>query len=204
MATLLTHINNTLRIIGEQPLLSSVGNLGDITKQSLEEALLTLVQETRHSSFSSLQTFTATNADYLQPAFALPARCTQVDTLYYQVPDSNPQRLIKLKPGALEGLYNNYRFCIVGQQVYVGNVLKRPSTLLLKAWVAPALPALDTDLLTIESDLVPAFEAIAAATLATSYLDDLAQANTLTKRAQELTTRLRLRAGATRDTIRFR
>lgn len=204
VALLLTHINNTLRLIGEQPLLNSTSTLGDLCKQALDEALLTVVQETRHSSFSLLLPQTATNADYLQPAFALPARVTQVDAIFYQAPLTTPTRLVKLKPGALETLALNYRYCIIGNSVYIGNVISRPATLRLKCWQAPALPALDTDNLAIDSDVVPAFEATAAATLASSYLDDLSQANTLAERAQQLVARLRLRAGATRDTIRYR
>jgi hypothetical protein len=204
VATLINHVNNTLRLIGEQPLLNTVGTLGDLCKQALDEALITVVQETRHTSFSQLLSFSATNPDYLQPAFSLPSRLTQIDCLYFVAPNSTPSRLVKLVPGALETLYNNYRFCVVGQQVFVGNVLQRPASFRLKGWVAPVLPALDTDVLTIESDVAPVFEAVAAATLATSYLDDLSQQATLTKRAQELVQRLRTRAGATRDTIRFR
>lgn len=204
MASLLTHLNNTLRLIGEQPLLNSNSTLGDLCKQALDEALITVVQETRHSSFSTLLSQTATNADYLLPAFVLPARVTQVDAIYYQAPNTTPTRLVKLKPGALETLALNYRYCIVGNSVYIGNIISRPAQLRLKCWQAPVLPTLDTDVLAIDSDVVPAFEAVAAATLATSYLDDLSQASTLAKRAQDLVARLRLRAGATRDTIRYR
>lgn len=204
MAQLLTHINNTLRLIGEQPLLNSSGTLGDLCKQALDEALLTVVQETRHSSFSTLLPQIATNTDYLQPAFVLPSRVTQVDAIYFQAPNTSPTRLVKLKPGALETLALNYRYCIVGNSVYVGNVIARPAALRLKCWQAPVLPTNDGDNLAIDSDVVPAFEATAAATLATSYLDDLSQANTLAERAQQLVARLRLRAGATRDTIRYR
>ena len=204
MAALLTHVNNTLRLIGEQPLLNTTSTLGDLTKQALDEALLTVVQETRHTSFNTLLSFSATNPDYLQPAFVLPSRVTQVDALYYQAPNTTPTRLVKLKPGALETLFNNYRFCLVGNSVYVGNVLARPTALRLKCWQAPALPSLDTDVISVDSDVVPAWEATAAATLASSYLDDMSQQSTLAKRAQDLVSRLRLRAGATRDTIRYR
>jgi len=204
VALLLQHLNNTLRLIGEQPLLNSTSTLGDLTKQALDEALLTVVQETRHSSFSTLIAATATNVDYLQPAFALPARVTQVDAVFYQAPLTTPTRLVKLKPGTLETLALNYRYCIIGNSVYVGNVISRPASFRLKCWQAPALPTLDTDNLPLDSDVVPAFEATAAATLATSYLDDLSQAATLAKRAQDLVARLRLRAGATRDTLRYR
>lgn len=204
MAALLTHVNNTLRLIGEQPLLNTTGTLGDLCKQALDEALLTVVQETRHSSFSSIASFTASNADYLQPAFVLPARVAQVDALFYQAPNTTPTRLVKLKPGALETLALNYRFCIIGNSVYVGNVISRPADFRLVCWQAPALPSLDTDVLALDTDVAPTVEAVAAATLASSYLDDLAQQNTLKTRAQELVQRLRLRAGATRDTIRYR
>lgn len=204
MALLLQHLNSTLRLIGEQPLLNSTSTLGDLCKQALDEALLTVVQETRHSSFSVLLSQTATNADYLQPAFVLPSRVTQVDAIFYQAPNTTPTRLVKLKPGALETLALNYRYCIIGNSVYVGNIIARPAQLRLKCWQAPSLPTNDGDTLVIDSDVVPAFEAVAAATLATSYLDDLSQASTLAKRAQDLVARLRLRAGATRDTIRYR
>jgi hypothetical protein len=204
VALLLSHINDTLRLIGEQPLLNSSGNLGELTKQALDEALLTVAQETRHSSFTSLVPYVATNANYLIPAFTLPSRCVQVLTLYYQVPSTTPQRLIKLVPGALETLATNYRYLIVGSEVYVGNVLVRPCTLTLKSIVAPALPALDSDNLAVESDVGLVVEAVAAALLAYSYLDDGAQAGTLERRAQEAVVRLRARAGLTRDGVRFR
>jgi hypothetical protein len=204
VASLLTHINNTLRLVGEQPLLSSSGNLGDLCKQALDEALYVVAAEVRHTSFVQLTTFTVANTDYLQPAFTLPSRCVQVLALYYQTPNTTPTRLTKLKQAPLQTLLSSYSYSIVGSQVFVGNVLTRPFDLRLKSVVAPALPALDTDLLTLDSEVVPVLETVAASLLSSSYLDDSAVTGTLTRRAQDSVARLRNRAGLTRDGARSR
>lgn len=204
MATLLTHVNNTLRLIGEQPLLNTTGNLGDLTKQALEEALYSVIQETRHSSFQQMLSFNVTQVDHLLPAFVLPTRVAQVQGVYLQYGTAPNLRLLKLTPGSLETLSTNWRWCVVGSDVFVGASVNRPATLRLKALVVPPLPSVDSGVLTIVDEAATVMEAVAAAVLASSYLDDLAVVSSLQNRAEQLVTRLRSRAGAFREQINFR
>lgn len=138
MATLINHINSVLRLIGEQPLANSASNQGSLVKQMLESALITVVAQTRYSSFLSLQTLSVVAADYLTPAFALPARCIQVKNIWLRQPTSTTPafKLVKLTPRSLESLYRSFSYCVVGSNVYVGAALARPFDISLEGYLS--------------------------------------------------------------------
>ena len=204
MAILLTHVNNCLRLVGEQPLANTNSNQGNLVKQLLESALYSVVSQTRHSSFLSMQTVAVTAADYLAPAFSLPVRCVQLKNLFLQQTTNStpPIRLVKLTARSLETLYKNYAYAVVGNSVYLGAVLVRPLNVTLEGYFAPAVLSLsDTDFLAIPDEAATCVEAVCAALLSTSYCDDFAQAAQLQKRADNEVTQLRARAGAMRAPI---
>lgn len=204
MATLLTHVNNTLRLIGEQPLANTASSQGLLVKQMLESALLTTVAQTRYSSFLTIQTIAVSASDYLTPAFALPARCVQLKNIWLRQPtNSTPSfKLVKITPRSLETLYRSFSYCIVGSNVFIGSALARPFDVSLEGYFAPAvLTLLDSDVLSVADEVVVCMEAVAAATLSVSYLDDFAQAAQLQKRAESEILQLRQRAGAMRAPI---
>jgi hypothetical protein len=204
VATLLTHVNNTLRLIGEQPLANTASPQGSLAKQMLESALITTVAQTRYSSFLTLQTLTVSATDYLTAAFALPARCIQLKNIWLRQPtNSTPSfKLVKLTPRSLETLYKSFAYCVVGSNVFIGSALARPFDVSLEGYFAPAvLTLVDSDTLAIPDEVVNCMEAVAAATLSVSYLDDFAQAAQLQKRAEAEILQLRQRAGAMRAPI---
>ncbi len=205
MATLLTHINNTLALIGEQPLINSTGNLGELTKRSIQSALYKVVAETRHTSFLSQQLFSVTNADYTVPAFSLPDRCIQLKNVYWRSAYSTPYQVVKLLPSTYDKLDRNWSYCIVGTAVYVGYRLTRPFTAILEAYFAPTITgAADNAVVVVPEETEIAIEATAAALLASSYLDDLAAQSSLQKRAENEVEQLRKRAGSLRAPISWR
>lgn len=208
MASLLTHINNTLALVGEQPLLNTVGNLGNLAKREFQSALITVVQETRHSSFLSLTDFAVTAANPLTPAFALPSRCTQVASVYYK-DTLNPTYpvLTKLVPRRLEQLTQpgSIGYSIVGSSVHIGQAFVRPFTATLEAYTCPDTSALaDGTEVGLPQEVALVVESVAASLLASSYIDDLAAQNTLRQRAQLDVENLRKRAGAMRAPISWR
>jgi hypothetical protein len=205
MSTLLTHVNNTLALIGEQPLSDTTGNLGTLAKRCLQSALYTLVAETRHTSFLSQTTFTVTNTDHTLPAFTLPALCIQLKSIYWRSDAPAPYRVIKLYPASYDTLDRNWSYCIVGSQVFVGYSMPRPFTAVLEAYVAPSLEgAVDSFAVVIPQETEIALEATAAALLGSSYLDDLAAQGSLQRRAEAEIAQLRKRAGAMRAPISWR
>lgn len=205
MATLLTHVNNTLALIGEQPLTSSVGNLGTLTKRCLQSAIYTVVAETRHTGFLSQTLFTVTNADFTVAAFTLPSLCIQLKNIYWRSVYSTPYQLIKLMPSSFDNLDNNWAYTIVGNQVYIGYRLPRPFTAILEAYLAPSIDGVaDSFNLIVPQETEIAIEAVAAGLLASSYIDDLATQASLTRRAETEVMQLRKRAGSMRAPISWR
>jgi hypothetical protein len=204
VATLLTHVNNVLRLIGEQPLANTASPQGSLARQMLESALISTVAQTRFTAFNTLQTFTVVATDYLTPALALPARCIQVQNVWWRRgTNSTPAfKLVKLTPRSLESLYQGLNYAIQGNSIYIGSLLTRPFDITLEGYFAPVvLTLLDSDNLAVSDEVVNCMEAVAAATLSVSYLDDFAQAAQLQKRAESEILQLRQRAGAMRAPI---
>lgn len=205
MATLLTHVNNTLALIGEQPLSSTVGNLGTLTKRCLQSALYTLVAETRHTGFLSQTQFTVSNADFTVAAFTLPSLCIQLKNIYWRSVYSTPYQIIKLLPSTYDKLDNNWAYAIIGNQVFIGYKLTRPFTAILEAYTAPSIDGVaDSFAVIVPQETEIALEAVAAGLLASSYIDDLATQASLQRRAQSEVEQLRKRAGSMRAPISWR
>jgi hypothetical protein len=208
MATLLTHVNNTLAQIGEQPLLSTVGNLGTLVKRELQSALFTLVAETRHSSFLTLTDFTVTAPSPLTPSFALPLQTTQVKSVYYKdTLDPAFPVLTKLLPRELQQLtrLSSIGYAVVGSNVHIGQAFVRPFTATLEAYICPDLSLLaDGAAVVLPAEVLNALEVVAASLVAVSYIDDLAAQRTLETRATVEVEQLRKRAGALRAPMSFK
>lgn len=208
MAALLTHVNNTLALIGEQPLINTTGNLGELAKRSLQSALYKLVAETKHSGFLTQTTTVVSTTDYLVPALALPARCIQLKNIYWRSTNSTntpPLEVVKLLPSTFDKLDRNWAYCIVGNNVYIGHRMPRPFTAIVEAYIAPTLSGLtDAGVVVVPEETEIALEAVAAALLSSSYLDDLAAQSSLQKRAENELLQLRMRAGSLRAPISWR
>lgn len=208
MASLLSHINSTLALIGEQPLLNTTGNLGNLAKREFQSALIATVQETRHSSFLSLADFTVSAVSPLDPAFALPVRTLQVASVYYKdTLDPTYPVLTKLVPRRLEQLtrLSSIGYAVVGNSVHIGQAFVRPFTATLEAYTCQDTTALaDAAEVGLPQEVSLVVEAVAAGLLAASYTDDLAAQNTLKQRAQLEVENLRKRAGALRAPISWR
>jgi hypothetical protein len=208
MAQLILHINDVAAQIGEQPLLSSVGNLGTLIKRELQSALFTVVSETRHSSFLSLTDFTVTAASPLLPSFALPARTMQVKSVYYKdtLAPALPV-LTKLLPRELQELTrrSSIGYAVVGSNVHIGQAFTRPFTATLQAYICPDISTLtDTDNLVLPDEVLNVVELVAASLVAVSYIDDLAAQRALQTRATAEVEQLRKRAGALRAPISWK
>jgi hypothetical protein len=204
MASVLVHVNNVLAQIGEQPLTSTVGNLGNLVKRELQSALYSVVSQTRHTAFLSTTDFTVSAVSALTPSFALPTRTIQIKTLFYK-DTSTPTlpRVVPILPRDLSVVSQpgSLGYAVVGSNVHVGQGFARPFTATLYAYTAPALPPLDTDLLTLPDEILFALESVAAAAVASSYIDDLAQQRSLQTRAEQEVLQLRARAGSMRAPI---
>lgn len=187
--------NNVLALIGERPLTTTVGSLGGIVRQALTTAVYKVVEETRAQTFEQFLTFTATNDDYLVPIGSLPATVVQFNKLQFRVTGSN--RICTLKHQPLELLACELSFTIVGINLYLTPMLKRPITLFASVLNVPDLPA-DGVVSPLPDYIVGAVSHTAASILSMSYLDDANAAALHRNTAAELVGIIRLQYGATR------
>jgi hypothetical protein len=204
MATLLEHVNNVLAQVGEQPLTSTVGNLGSLVKRELQVAVYAVVSQTRHSSFLGLTNFTVTAASALTASFIIPTRMTQVKAVFYRdVTTPTLPRLVKLLPRELAEVTqpNSIGYAIVGVNAHIGQKFKRPFEVTISGYVAPLIPTNDGDAWLLPNDVLYVVEAVAAAQVASSYIDDLNAQRALQVRAEEEVSQLRIRSGAMRAPI---
>lgn len=205
--TLLDLVNNVLRLIGEQPLINTQGNLGTLTKQALQSSVFTVVSQTRHSSFLLSEKFAVAETDRLLPAMALPARCIQISNLFYLVNKNTTEPyLFKLEPMRREQFRRRHSgYAVVGSNVYLNLYAERPLTLELEYYKAPDIETLaDTDVVDIALEVTKVIETTTAAALAVAYLDDLAQQNSFQKLSQFEVEQLRRRSGALRAPVAWR
>lgn len=197
--TLLQLINNILRLIGEQPLTSSDGNLGTLAKQSIQSALFTVVSQTRHSSFVKSTVFNVTETDAQLPAFAIPAQCMQISNVFYIDNSNTPSAYLKLTAIRREQLHYKLGYCVLGTDVLLSHSFVRPLDIALEYYEAPVIEAeADTYTITIAREVVKAIETTAAAWLSLSYLDDSAQQSKFEKLSQFELDQLRRRSGVMR------
>ena len=197
--TLLQLINNILRMIGEQPLTSSDGNLGTLAKQSIQSALFTVVSQTRHSSFMKSTSFNVTETDAQLPAFALPSQCMQISNLFYIDENNTPTVYSKLSAIRREQLHYKLGYCVVGTNVLLSHSFTRPFNVALEYYEAPVIEEeADNFNVDIAIEVLKAVETTAAAWLSLSYLDDSAQQTKFEKLSQFEIQQLRSRSGVMR------
>ena len=187
--------NQTLALVGERPLTTTTGSLGGIVRQALTTALFKVVQETRAQTFEQFLTFTATNDDYLVPIGNIPLTVAQFNKLQYRVVGDNKILTVKHQP--LEILPYDLSYSIVGANVYLSPMFKRPVTLFASVLNVPSLPADAVDS-PIPDYLAGCIMHTAASILCMSYLDDGNAAALHRNVAAELIGTARLQFGATR------
>lgn len=203
--TIIQLINNVLRLIGEQPLLTSDGNLGTLAKQSIQSAVYTVVSQTRHSSFMRDSTFNVTETNALNPAFTLPNRCMQISNVFYIDDAAAPPSFLKLAPVRREQLSHKLGYCVVGNNVHLAQQFLRPFDVVLEYYEAPLIEeSTDDTQVNIALEVIKAIETTAAAWLSLSYLDDNAQQTKFEKLSQFEIEQLRRRSGVMRAPVSFR
>lgn len=195
MPSTLDLYNQTLALIGERPLTTSVGSLGGMVKNAITTALYKVIGETRASTFEQFLTFTGTNDDYLVPIGVVPPTVVQFNKVQYRATGQNTLVTVKHQP--LDLLSFTFGYSIVGANLYLSPMYKRPITLFASALVVPSLPA-DDQPSPVPDYLVGAIVHTAAAILCISYLDDGNAAALQRNLAQELIGLNRLQFGATR------
>jgi len=190
--------NYVLSLIGEQPLLSSAGNLGQLVRNSLYTSTLAVVQSSRASFFEQFVTGTATNDDYLVPAMVVPTDVIQVLDVLYADPYVNLVPLSRQELVNFNRSYPDYTYDIVGSNLYISPRIPRPANIRLRALVVPSIPTADDTLVSIPKPALPAVAHGAASILCLSYVDDGNAAAQHERLADELTMALRQQYGITR------
>lgn len=178
--------------------MSTAGNLGQLTRNSIYTSTLAVVQSSRASFFESIVTGTATNADYMVPALVLPTDVVQL--LDVSVADVNG-RLQPLRCQELHELANGYpvySYALVGSSLYLNLFLERPINIQVRALLVPTVPTADDALIGLPKPVQPAIAHGAASLLCLSYVDDANAAAQHKRTADELTLMLRQQFGITR------
>lgn len=190
--------NYVLSLIGEQPLLSSEGDLGSLLANSVYSSTLAVVQSSRATFFERLYTATATNSDYLVPAFTLPNELVQLYEMWLVDSQSN---LLLMHRQPFDRLnYGNHYFSFdtIGNDVYFSNNIVRPATVKLRALFAPNTKIADDLAFPVPQPAQPAIAHGAASIMCLSYVDDGNAAASHKKISDELTAMLRQQYGVNR------
>jgi len=190
--------NYVLSLIGEQPMLSSDGDLGSLLANSVYSSTLAIVQSSRATFFERMFTATATNNDYLVPAFSLPNELVQLYSMWLVTPQSD---LIEMHRQPLQSLtYGNHYFSydIIGNDVYFSRNVVRPTDVKLRGLFVPNTKIADDVVSPIPQPAIPAVAHGAASIMCLSYVDDANAAASHKKISDELTLLLRQQYGASR------
>lgn len=191
--------NYVLRLCGEQPLLSTTGNLGALVRSSINTSILSVVQSARVSYFEQLVTMTSSNEDYLVPVGSLPTSVAQVYDVWLLNTETN--ELIRMEHQQLEhldGVYPYYSYSVQGSNVHVNSRVVRPLTLRLQCLNVPTLPLADDSELNLPDTIQPAVAHTAASIILVSYVDDTNAASIQQRMADTLVNNLRSQFGNTR------
>jgi len=171
MMPTLDFFNYVLSLVGEQPLATTAGNLGMLTRNAIYTSLLTVVQSKRANFFEKLLSGEVTNVDYLVPAFSLPDEVTQVLNVW--LVDQVTGEMVQLVQQPLSTqTVPTLSYDIIGNKLYINKGITRPAQLSIRALVIPTLPTSDTDDVGIPAPLRPAIAHGAASILCVSYIDD--------------------------------
>lgn len=195
----LDYCNEVLRLCGEQPLLSTTGNLGALVRSAINTSLLMVAQETRASVFETLVTMTATNDDYMVSAGTLPESVIQVYDVWLE--NTSTAQLIKLERQSLQylgGTMPYYSYEVIGNQLFLNRSIVRPANVKLKCLSVPWLPLADDALVTIPDVMLPAIRHGAASIVLTTYVDDLNAASVHQRMSETMIAALRNQYGVTR------
>lgn len=196
--TTLDFINYVLSLIGEQPLYTSAGNLGQLVRNSIYTSMLGVVQTSRASMFEQYLTATVVNLDSNVPAYTIPDDLVQL--LNVSFVDATLTKGLLVSISRKEVISNNagYYYEVVGNSLYLSQAIDRPVQLKLRALVVPTLPTADDAPIALPKPVLPAIAHGAASILCLSYVDD-ANASSMHKRmADEATNMLRQQFGITR------
>lgn len=193
----LDFVNYVLSLIGEQPLLSTAGNLGQLVRNSIYSSTLSIVQATRASFFEQFITGTTTNLDPLVPALVLPEETVQV--LEVAIVDASGDFITihRLELSQMS-YYPAYTYDIIGSNLYLSKSVDRPAQVKVRALVLPTLPTADDAPVSIPKPLQPAIAHSAASILCLSYIDDGNAAAQHKRIADEMTLMLRQQFGITK------
>lgn len=198
--TRLQIVNSVLSLVGESQLLSTTGTLGTLVVNSLNTAIVNVVLETRSQVFESLLTGTVTDEDYLVSALSIPASVVQVFSVHLRIPTgaSTGDTLFQIENQPIENLPNTPSYSVVGSNLFVSPMLKRPFDLRVHVLTIPTLPTPDAADSGLTDVVIPAVEHTAASILALSYLDDANQASIQQNIADRLVNKLKLNYGTVR------
>lgn len=196
----LEFVNYVLSLIGEQPLLSTAGNLGQLVRNAIYSSTLSIVQTTRASFFEQFITGTATNVDYLVPALVLPEETIQV--LEVAIVDiSGDVITLQQLPHSQMLYYPAYTYDIVGNKLYLSKTVDRPINIRVRALVLPTVPTADDAPVGIPKPIQPAIAHGAASILCLTYVDDSNAAAQHKNIADEMSLMLRQQFGITRGRV---
>lgn len=195
----LDFVNGILSLMGEQPLATSSGTLGQMVKNVAQTAINTVAQTVRPQAFEHIVNMTTTNSDYSVAVGLLPDNVIQIYNVHFVRGTNSPLRLQAI---AYEALPTNYGYSIVGNSVYVSPIIARDMSLPLSVsfhvLLAPNLPTADDVDIGIPTLLIPAIQHTAASILLLSYVDDANAASQHQRLAESMTTMLRLQIGVSR------
>jgi hypothetical protein len=199
---LLDFVNGILSLMGEQPLASSSGTLGQMVKNVAQTAINTVAQTVRPQAFEQIVSMSSTNSAYDVPVGSIPDNTIQIYSVFWKQGSNSPFGFRRMDSKPLEVLDTNFGYSLVGNQLYVSNLIARdnasPLAVSLHCLVAPTLPTADDADIGIPTLLIPAIQHTAASILLVSYVDDANAASQHQRLAESMTTMLRLQLGVSR------
>lgn len=198
--TRLQLINSVLQLVGENQLLDSTGNLGQLVADTINTAIVNIAGETRANVFEQVLAQNVTASDYLTSALTLPANTLQVYSVLLRISTglAAGDQLIPLEYLPLESIPLEPSYSVVGSEVFVSPMIARPFTLRVHVIAASSLPTSDSADSGLPDVVIPVIQHAAASILALSYLDDPNQAAVHRNIAEQLTEKLRKQYGNNR------
>lgn len=198
--TRLQLINSVLQLVGENQLLDSSGNLGQLVADTINTAIVNIAGETRANVFEQVLAQNVTSPDYLVSALTLPANTLQVYSVLLRISTglSSGDKLIPLEYLPLESIPIEPSYSVVGSELFVSPMIARPFTLRVHVIASTSLPSSDSADSGLPDVVIPVVQHAAAAILALSYLDDSNQAAVHRNIAEQLSEKLRKQYGSNR------
>lgn len=196
-------INQVLALVGEQPLASSAGTLGQLTRSVIDTALQAVTQSVRPQTFERIYALTTTNNDYTVPVGAVPSNIIQIYNCFWRQGLVSPYKFVRLDTQPYEVLDQRIGYTIIGNSLFVSPLINRsdeyPLTIHLHTLTAPVLPTADDEDAGIPQPLLSAVKHQAAAIMLLSYVDDPNAASMHENIANQFKEMLRLQYGISRN-----